>query len=224
MVKFTTFIMMAVAMVIGVKAIEPEISAAIKSELVQGGVVPDVFGEFEPLTYMKVTYDDVLVENGMELLPEQTTVAPHIWFKAPTPDTQYTVIMIDLDTQVPLVRHWIATNIDGDKAGSSLRDQDRLHQFVPYKGPTPPDDGKKHRYAFALYEQAEKNQTMTPWTDTPEKHRAFFNLEEFVADNKLSIVTATYLLSSHQPGFIGDYVSSLNAIKEESEETPEKAV
>lgn len=114
---------------------------------------------------------------------------------------------MDADATVPLVKHWIATNVEGGKPGSGLRDTDPLHQYVPYHGPTPPEGTGKHRYVFILYEQSTANQTLKPELQDPNVHRAFFNLADFTQQNKLKPVAANYILVAHEDGYEGEYLS-----------------
>ncbi|KAF7728222.1 39S ribosomal protein L38, mitochondrial [Apophysomyces ossiformis] len=224
---FTTAI---IASVFGVSALTAPQAKKIKDGLIEGHIIPDgndretnehghpeieglslyilVLDDFEPTTYMKITYhDDRLLEMGDEVLPEEVVEAPHIWFKPPTPGAEYTLVMIDADTQVPHVRHWISTNIDGGKPGSSLRDTTPLHQYTPYHGPTPPAGSGKHRYVFILLEQTEKNQAMRPALQDPNLHRAFFSVKDFIRDNNLRPVAAQYMVASHQDGYEGEYMT-----------------
>ncbi|KAI8880701.1 PEBP-like protein, partial [Backusella circina FSU 941] len=123
------------------------------------------------------------VKNGDKVLPSEAANRPGIQFSAPDKKKQYTVVMEDLDTPAPHVRHWIATNI---------KDPSKMQEYVPYKGPTPPDNGF-HRYLFALYEQSQENQKMTPELKDPTNHRAFFDVNKFAEENKLKLVAATYM-------------------------------
>jgi hypothetical protein len=79
-----------------------------------------------------------------------------------------------------------------------------MQDYVPYKGPTPPDNGF-HRYVFALYEQSQENQKMVPELEDPTNHRAFFDANRFAEENKLNLVTASYMHSQHQEGFDSTY-------------------
>ncbi|KAI8384946.1 phosphatidylethanolamine-binding protein [Radiomyces spectabilis] len=157
---------------------------------------------------MKITYhENKLIDMGSVLLPEEVVQPPHVWFRDPQPGNHYTLAMVDADAEVPLVRHWIATNIDGSKPGTSFRDNSTLHQYTPYHGPTPPAGTGQHRYVFVLFSQQTTNQTMTPVLEDPTVHRAYFNLTQFALDNHLTPVAASYMLAEHQDGYDGGYMS-----------------
>ncbi|KAG0174628.1 hypothetical protein DFQ28_004274 [Apophysomyces sp. BC1034] len=198
----------AAAFSCGVSALQAPQIKKIKEGLSKGGIIPDILDDFEPSTFMKITYhEDRLLDMGDEVLPEEVVEAPHVWFKPPTPGAEYTLVMVDADTKVPLVRHWISTNIDGGKPGTSLRDTTPLHQYTPYHGPTPPTGTGKHRYVFILLEQQEKKQLMRPTLEEPSHHRAFFNLKNFIQENNLRPVAAQYMVASHQDGYDGEYMT-----------------
>lgn len=50
--------------------------------------------DFEPTSFLKITYGDKLVNAGEELLPEEVVDMPHIWFPAPHMDRHYTIVMV----------------------------------------------------------------------------------------------------------------------------------
>ncbi|KAF7729765.1 hypothetical protein EC973_003843 [Apophysomyces ossiformis] len=168
--------------------------------------MPDVIPEFEPKTEMKITYHvDRQIDMGAELLPEEVVESPHIWFRNTSADAEYTMVLFDADAEVPLVRHWIAINVDGLKPATSFKDNSTIHQYTPYHGPTPPAGTGKHRYVFVLYEQSQKNQVMLPVLEKPSLNRAFFNINEFVQTNNLTPIAASYMLIEHQDGYEGEY-------------------
>ncbi|ORY97916.1 phosphatidylethanolamine-binding protein [Syncephalastrum racemosum] len=178
----------------------------MKTDLRNAKVVPDILPEFEPTSFMKITYhQEKMVQAGEELRPDEVVEMPHIWFPAPNKDKHYTIAMIDADAEVPQVRHWIATNIDGGKPGTDMRDQTSLHTYTPYHGPTPPAGSGIHRYVFTLFEQPTVNQTFVPELENPEIHRAFFDLKKFIADNQLTPVAASYIMVQHEDGYDGEY-------------------
>lgn len=111
---------------------------------------------------------------------------------------------------MPQVRHWIATNIEGGKPGTDMRDQSPLHTYTPYHGPTPPANSGIHRYVFTLFEQPTVNQTFVPELENPEIHRAFFDLKKFIADNQLTPVAASYIMVQHEDGYDGAYQQRQN--------------
>ncbi|KAI7853309.1 phosphatidylethanolamine-binding protein [Circinella umbellata] len=162
-----------------------------------------VLPEFEPESFMKIMYGDKMIEYGEEMKPHELVDPPHIWFPAPNMNAQYTLVLFDADAHVPLVRHWIVSNIEGDKPGSSIRDPPPENNYTPYHGPTPPLNSGKHRYVFALYEQKTANQTITPVLEDTVHHRAYFDIEKFSAENNLKLVAATYMRAEHEDGFEG---------------------
>ncbi|KAI7874155.1 PEBP-like protein [Lichtheimia hyalospora FSU 10163] len=167
------------------------------SDLKEAKVIPDVLPEFEPTSFIKLMYDDKPVVNaGDVIFPHQATKPPHVWFPAPSEDAHYTLVLVDADANVPLVRHWIVENVPGN-----IRDN---IPYTPYHGPTPPALTGKHRYVFALYEQPMVNQTLVPpIVGDPDRHRAFFDLHKFANENSLTLVAATYVQAEHEDGYEG---------------------
>lgn len=96
MVNLTTFMVMATAMLLGVNALDKPTADKIKEELVRAKIIPEVLEEFEPLTRLKITYDEHNdLENGELLKPEETLVAPSIWFDPPNKNAEYTLAMVN---------------------------------------------------------------------------------------------------------------------------------
>ncbi|KAJ8658533.1 hypothetical protein O0I10_005886 [Lichtheimia ornata] len=172
------------------------------SDLKAANVIPEVLPEFEPTSFIKLMYDDKPVVNAGDVIyPHQAVNPPHVWFPAPREDAHYTLVLVDADAHVPLVRHWIVENVPGGKPGSSIRDN---IPYTPYHGPTPPALTGKHRYVFALYEQPMVNQSLVPpIVGDPDRHRAFFDLDKFVTENDLTLVAATYVQAEHEEGYEG---------------------
>ncbi|KAI9323129.1 phosphatidylethanolamine-binding protein [Dichotomocladium elegans] len=185
---------------------EGPVSSAIlekqKVDLKEAKIVPDFLPEFEPTSFIKVSYDEKPTVNAGDIVrPHEAVKQPHIWFPAPDQDAQYTVVMFDADAMVPLVRHWVVGNIEGAKPGSGARDN---VPYTPYSGPTPPINTNKHRYVFALYKQQQPNQQFTPTIEgDPSSHRAFWDINRFAAENNLTLIAATYMLAEHEDGYEG---------------------
>ncbi|KAI8644819.1 phosphatidylethanolamine-binding protein, partial [Parasitella parasitica] len=142
-----------------------------------------------------ITYDEHNdLENGEHLKPEETLVAPSIWFDPPKKEAEYTLAMVNLDSNGPMIRHWIATNVKGgDEKGTAFLSQLPNRQYTSYKGPTPPSGSVNHRVAFILFQQEALNQTFVPEIDgSTTRDRAFFNLTQFAQENKLKPVSAAY--------------------------------
>ncbi|KAL7311432.1 hypothetical protein PS15m_009197 [Mucor circinelloides] len=218
MVNLTTFMVMATAMLLGVNALDKPTADKIKEELVRAKIIPEVLEEFEPLTRLKITYDEHNdLENGELLKPEETLVAPSIWFDPPNKNVEYTLAMVNLDSNGPLVRHWIATNAKGgDEKGTAFLSQLPNRQYTSYKGPTPPSGSKNHRVAFILYEQQAVNQTFVPEIDgSTTRDRAFFNLTQFAQENNLKPISGAYFYTEYQEGFSQQYPPADDDISEE---------
>lgn len=95
MVNLTTFMVMATAMLLGVNALDKSTANKIKDELIKAKIIPEAVEEFEPLTKLKITYDERKdIENGEHLKPEETLVAPSIWFDPPKKGAEYTLAMV----------------------------------------------------------------------------------------------------------------------------------
>lgn len=86
--------------------------------------------------------------------------------------------------------HWLVTNIDGQRPATDVSNDDPLFQYIPYTAPTASDT--PHRYVFALLEQSQQNQTMTP--ENPRLDRTAFDINKFAKENNMKIVTALYML------------------------------
>lgn len=78
-----------------------------------------VLPEFEPTSFIKLMYDDKPVVNAGDIIyPHQAINPPHVWFPAPNEDAHYTLVLVDADAHVPLVRHWVVENVPGKWKGS----------------------------------------------------------------------------------------------------------
>ncbi|KAG0168887.1 hypothetical protein DFQ28_001611 [Apophysomyces sp. BC1034] len=206
---YTVLLVVVVCLAIVQGALTPAKSKKIQEALKKARIIPDVIPDFEPKTEMKINYHiDRQIELGTEVRPEEVVEAPHIWFRNTTDDAEYALVLIDADAEVPLVRHWIAINVDGLKPATSFKDVSPIHQYTPYHGPTPPAKTGKHRYVFMLYQQPQKSQVMLPVLEKPSLNRAFFNINEFVETNKLTPIAASYMLIEHQDGYEGEYRKS----------------
>lgn len=126
-------------------------------------------------------------------------------------------IKVNLDSNGPLVRHWIATNAKGgDEKGTAFLSQLPNRQYTSYKGPTPPSGSKNHRVAFILYEQQAVNQTFVPEIDgSTTRGRAFFNLTQFAQENNLKPISGAYFYTEYQEGFSQQYPPVDDDISEE---------
>lgn len=87
------------------------------------------------------------------------------------------------------MRHWVVTNIDGAKPGTSVADMSPVHQYTPYQAP----DIEEHRYVFALFQQPQTNQSMFPMLEELPSDRSAFDIKRFSTDNKLKLVSAIYM-------------------------------
>lgn len=115
MVKFTPLLTSAVVLLVGngfVDALDNYVARQMKSDLRDARIVPDgksqrhalliidtndfkVLPEFEPTSFLKVTYhQDKMVQAGEELRPDEVVEMPHIWFPAPNKDKHYTIAMV----------------------------------------------------------------------------------------------------------------------------------
>lgn len=56
--------------------------------------------EFEPLTQLRISYDQQNeLENGQNVKPEQSQVAPRVWFDAPNKEAEYTLAMVSMTSK-----------------------------------------------------------------------------------------------------------------------------
>ncbi|KAG1538426.1 hypothetical protein G6F51_009779 [Rhizopus arrhizus] len=169
MVRFYTLIFATLA---SVYALSPEASSKLKSELAAGNIIPKILKEFEPKIELRVQFDNLVLENGMEITSTQASNAPIVSFERLSDDKEYTVIMFDANTRL---YHWIVTNIhEVEKEGTSASVQ------VPYKETIP-----SHNYVFAVFEQAEKDQFLTV--------SDYFDMSELADTNRLQLASAMYM-------------------------------
>ncbi|KAG0960593.1 hypothetical protein G6F31_010499 [Rhizopus arrhizus] len=100
MVCFYTLIFATLA---SVYALSPEASSKLKSELAAGNIIPKILKEFEPKLELRVQYDNLVIENGMEITSTQASNAPIVSFERLSDDKEYTVVMegTSASVQVP---------------------------------------------------------------------------------------------------------------------------
>ncbi|KAL3858432.1 hypothetical protein ACJMK2_013023 [Sinanodonta woodiana] len=138
------------------------------------------------------------VRTGLTLYV--TMVKEGVWGNADlenVSDKLYTLLCIDPDVPIssvgtkdnPLI-HMMTININGSVANGNT--------LVPYRGPMPPND-VPHAYYFLLYEQRMEMNTTTPSRYSPSTcsppGRCLFNIRGFAADNNLTLVGASWMLS-----------------------------
>ncbi|RCH87619.1 hypothetical protein CU098_006466 [Rhizopus stolonifer] len=166
MARISTLLLIALSTVY---ALSPESANRLKSELTAANIIPQ---EFEPKAELKIQYEDVTIENGMEISTKQSKQTPLVSFELTSPEKDYTLVMFDADTQL---YHWVVKDIHGvENDGTSSRTQ------IPYKQTVP-----NHRYIFAVFEQSEKDQPMTLGN--------YFDLTQLVEKNNLELTSALYM-------------------------------
>ncbi|KAG2196575.1 hypothetical protein INT47_004878 [Mucor saturninus] len=180
-----TFILLSTAASFFLGTVHALDAKKIKAELMKGQIIPDgtlclPFDDFEPTADFSVTYgEDILLENGDALQSEITITAPRISF-TPKNDTEYTLAMINLDSNASQIVHWMTSNIHG-------KDLESGNQLATYRGPILPPGSANHRVVYALFEQENKNAVIPALED-----RKFFNVKTFAAENNLKLVNAAY--------------------------------
>ncbi|XP_017489689.1 PREDICTED: protein D2-like [Rhagoletis zephyria] len=149
----------------------------------QHKVVPDVIA-LAPKHFLKITYKDVLAENGIELTPTQVATRPTVAWDAKS-DSLYTLIMTDPDApsrKDPKFRefqHWLVANIPG----SDISKGDELTAYV---GSGPPQGTGLHRYIFLVYQQPVKirfQESRIPKNSS--QNRPNFSTNKFAKKHKL---------------------------------------
>ncbi|XP_018796172.1 PREDICTED: protein D2-like [Bactrocera latifrons] len=149
----------------------------------QHKVVPDVI-PVAPKQFLKVSYKNVLVENGKELTPTQVAAQPSIEWNAEN-NVFYTIIMTDPDAPSrsnPKFRefnHWLVTNIPGTDISSG-------DVLTAYVGSGPPQGTGLHRYVFLVYKQPVKirfQETRVPKNSS--QNRPNFSTAKFAKKYKL---------------------------------------
>lgn len=63
------------------------------SSLEQAGVIPDVLPSFQPKLQLRVSYDNIHVRGGDQLLPVQAVHVPLVSFEGADAGKMYTLIM-----------------------------------------------------------------------------------------------------------------------------------
>ncbi|KAI7882557.1 PEBP-like protein, partial [Lichtheimia hyalospora FSU 10163] len=166
-------------------------NAIIRQGLEKGHLFPDVLDAFEPQSELRITYHMTrMLQMGTTIDAQEVEEQPHVWFSKTNDVSQYTLVLMDPDHEenAPYL-HWLVTNIDGQRPASDVSNDDPLFQYIPYTAPTASDN--PHRYVFALLEQSQQNQTMTP--ENPRLDRAAFDINKFAKDNNMKVVTALYM-------------------------------
>ena len=164
---------------------------------------------FEPQSELRITYHMTrMLQMGTTIDAQEVEEQPHVWFSKTNDVSQYTLVLVGQILSVAIIilltptqmdpdheenapyLHWLVTNIDGQRPASDVSNDDPLFQYIPYTAPTASDN--PHRYVFALLEQSQQNQTMTP--ENSRLDRAAFDINKFAKDNNMKVVTALYML------------------------------
>jgi hypothetical protein len=142
-------------------------AAALKKigkSLVDGGVAgaEGVAGDVLPLTFEQKVELNVRFPAGKKVvigkeLPLGAVLSIPAVTYTPTPDTFYTLVMVDPDAPSRAdaegeYRHWVVANIPG----AEINKGEVLQDWAP---PSPPSGSGLHRYVFILYEQPERLET-----------------------------------------------------------------
>ncbi|CAF1566343.1 unnamed protein product [Adineta ricciae] len=127
------------------------------------------------------------LDGNNHLTKEETQSQPKVEVENVDEKTYRTLIMIDPDAPSRTdavkgpVLHWLVANFQ-DK---DLKDGQTLYT---YRGPAPPAGSGPHRYIFFLYQSIDK----IPENKIELEQRLRFPLEQFIVDNRLGLLTATY--------------------------------
>src|SRR5699024_7453450 len=117
--------------------------------------------------------------------PAEVSLPPTLVAWPTEPETLYTLLLTDADVPEAEkdILHWAVGNIAGINIATG-------ETWGLYEGANPPKGSGVHRYVFRVYKQSEK------LTLDRFKTRIGFNLEEFVAKNKLQGPLAENFLTS----------------------------
>ncbi|GAA5926503.1 hypothetical protein JCM3775_001036 [Rhodotorula graminis] len=134
------------------------------------------------------------VQPGSTYSVADTQAEPTISFNAPPgPDSRFTVVVADPDAPSrddqkwsPFLHFVLADVVPGKEAGQSV---------VTYMGPAPPQGTGPHRYAILVYAQAVDH---TPELPGQPDDRQSFPLGQFVKDNQLDLVGATFFYAENK--------------------------
>lgn len=146
-------------------------------------LIPDVIPKAAKQVLTVRFKNGLEVRMGNTLTCDQTSAAPEsISFKGPS-NAFYMVVMVDPDApsrasaRLRFWRHWLVLNVPNNcdiKAGDTVTE---------YAGPSPPKGSGPHRYALIVYCQG--TQRITEKDACVPDARGMFNLNRFVATNKL---------------------------------------
>ncbi|KAG1452541.1 hypothetical protein G6F56_007791 [Rhizopus delemar] len=112
MARISTLLLIALSTVY---ALSPESANRLKSELTAANIIPQVFKEFEPKAELKIQYEDVTIENGMEISTKQSKQTPLVSFELTSPEKDYTLVMIPYKQTVPNHRYIFAVFEQSEK-------------------------------------------------------------------------------------------------------------
>lgn len=131
--------------------------------------------------------EDDFVLVGNRLTPRQVKNEPTIKFPAFQRNVNYTIMLIDADApsrespELSPYLHFLAVNSFEMVIGTS-------DKVATYQSPLPPPGTGYHRYVWLLYKQ---NGRIEPETlDWLKYDRSNFPLEDFIANNNLTVPTA----------------------------------
>ncbi|CAF0837441.1 unnamed protein product [Rotaria sp. Silwood1] len=121
------------------------------------------------------------------LSKEETQSQPKVEVENIDDSTFRTLIMVDPDApsrddavKGPVL-HWLVANFQHN----NLTDG---HTLYSYNGPAPPAGSGPHRYIFLLYQSIDK----IPEKKIGREQRLRFPLQQYVTDNRLGLLDATY--------------------------------
>ncbi|XWV24450.1 phosphatidylethanolamine-binding protein-like protein [Tupanvirus deep ocean] len=126
----------------------------------------------------------ITIRDGVFIPLERITQKPKIKFDR-YPDEFYTILMVDPDApsrENPIYKYWLHLLIINNN-----------QKIVSYEPPSPPINSGKHRYIFYLLKQQgvlSKNK-LQDFNDN-NIDRKNFNLEDFINDNNLKIMSSVY--------------------------------
>ncbi|CAF1014061.1 unnamed protein product [Rotaria sp. Silwood1] len=138
--------------------------------------------------HFRVQYnEDESLDGSNRYSKDETQLQPQVEVDDVDDKSYRTLIMVDPDapsSDDPIkgpILHWLVANFQS----KDLKDG---HTLYAYKCPAPPVGSGPHRYIFFLYQSIDK----IPERKIDSEHRLRFPLQQYVTDNRLGLLSATY--------------------------------
>ncbi|BGP12678.1 hypothetical protein JCM10213_008815 [Rhodosporidiobolus nylandii] len=160
--------------------------------LLGSSVIPTTFQSLISVHATYGAFGDI--QPGGTYSVADTQAEPSVSFNAaPGEEAKYTIVLADPDApsrddpKWSPYRHWVLSDVvPGQAAGQTL---------TKYLGPAPPAGSGPHRYVFLVYKQPLDH---TPELGVDAEERPSFALRDFVRNNELELVGATFFYAENK--------------------------